>query len=147
MRNFVAAGLGVAALTAAAVPAQEYSRNVWDGVYTKAQATAGAEIYAQRCGQCHGVQLGGTGEAPGLVGGEFLSNYDTQSVGDLYDRMRTTMPMDNPQSLSREDYASVLAFVLQFNGFPAGDKPLDRRSAWLGMIAFQAQKPADKTGD
>lgn len=136
-------GLACAGLVAAAaLPAQEYSKSVWDGVYTAEQAAAGAEIYAQKCSQCHGVQLGGTGEAPGLVGGEFVSHYDELSLGDLYDRLRTTMPMDNPESLSREEYAAVLAYVLKFNGFPEGQTPMDRRSEWLALIGFTAEKPS-----
>lgn len=128
-------------LAGAGLAQQPLGRSVWDGVYTDAQATRGEAVYAQKCGQCHGGQLNGTGEAPPLVGGEFVSHYDEQSLGDLYDRVRTTMPMDNPKSLPREDYADILAFLLKANRFPAGDTALDRRSEMLSMIAFVAQKP------
>ncbi len=135
----VLAGLGAAG---AALAQQAFSKTVWDGVYTDAQAARGEAAYAVKCGQCHGGQLNGTGEAPALVGGEFISHYDEQSLGDLFDRVRTTMPMDNPKSLPREDYADILAFLLKANRFPAGDTALDRRSEMLSMIAFVAQKPA-----
>ena len=131
------------ALVAAAggASAQMAGRSIWQGVYTAEQATRGASVYAARCGACHGVSLNGTGEAPGLVGGEFVSHWDTLTVGDLFDRVRTTMPQNAPQTLTRDEYADVLAYLLKYNGFPEGDKPLDRRSEVLAMISITAQKP------
>ena len=144
LRNLILTiGLAIAGLTLAgtAVAQQGFSKTVWDGVYTPEQAVRGEAAYAQRCGQCHGGQLNGTGEAPALVGGEFISHYNEMSLGDLFDRVRTTMPMDNPQSLGREEYADILAFLLKANSFPAGEQALDRRSEVLAMIAFVAEKP------
>lgn len=136
--SFAIAGLTIAG---AAVAQQEFSKTVWDGVYTNEQALRGEAAYAVKCGQCHGGQMNGTGEAPALVGGEFISHYNELPLGDLFDRVRTTMPMDNPQSLDRDEYADILAFLLKANSFPAGDKALDRRSEVLAMISFIAQKP------
>jgi S-disulfanyl-L-cysteine oxidoreductase SoxD len=118
--------------------AQEPSRSVRDGVYTGAQAARGAEGFAQYCAACHGASLGGVGEAPGLIGGQFISDFDGLTVGELFDRIRTTMPMTAPGSLKREQYAEILAFVLRSNGFPAGQKDLDYRSEYLTDIRFQA---------
>lgn len=136
-------GLAVAGLVVAgsALAQQGLTKSVWDGVYTEAQAARGEAAYAQKCGTCHGGQLNGTGEAPALVGGEFISHYNELPLGDLFDRVRTTMPMDNPESLAREEYADILAFLLKANSFPAGEKELDRRSEYLAMIAFTAEKP------
>jgi mono/diheme cytochrome c family protein len=127
---------------AGAALAQEAGKSVWQGIYTTEQAQRGAGVYAQRCSACHGAALNGTGEAPPLIGGEFVSHWDTMTVGDLYDRVRTTMPQNDPQSLSREDYADVLAFLLKTNGFPAGSQPLDKRSEVLATIGITAEKPA-----
>src|SRR4051812_5361995 len=102
--------------------AQEAAPTVWSGVFTVAQADRGATAYNQRCAACHGGQLGGTGEAPALASAEFLSNWNGLSVGDLFERIRTTMPFDAPASLSRDTYADVVAFVLKANGLPAGQK-------------------------
>jgi mono/diheme cytochrome c family protein len=117
------------------------SRSIWQGVYSAEQAERGAAVYAARCAACHGVSLNGTGEAPGLVGGEFVSHWDTLTVGDLFDRVRTTMPQNAPQTLTRDEYADVLAYMLKYNGFPEGEKPLDRRSEVLALISITAQKP------
>jgi mono/diheme cytochrome c family protein len=118
--------------------AQEPSRSVRDGVYTDAQATRGAQGYSTYCAACHGASLGGVGEAPGLIGGQFISDFDGLTVADLFDRIRATMPMTAPSSLKREQYAEILAFVLKSNGFPTGQKELDYRSEYLSDIRFQA---------
>jgi quinoprotein glucose dehydrogenase len=131
-----AAGLALAA------NAQSANRSVWEGVFSPDQADRGKASYVQRCGACHGATLAGTGEAPGLTGGEFVSHYDQLTVGDLFERVRTTMPNNAPGTLSRDEYADVVAFLLQANGFPAGAKPLDRRTEVLATIGIQAQKPA-----
>ena len=127
---------------AGAALAQDAGKSVWQGIYTTEQAERGAGIYAQRCGACHGAALNGTGEAPALIGGEFVSHWDTMTVGDLFDRVRTTMPQNDPMSLTREEYADVLAFLLKNNGFPTGAQPLDRRSEVLATIGITAEKPA-----
>jgi S-disulfanyl-L-cysteine oxidoreductase SoxD len=117
--------------------AQEPSRSVREGVYSDAQAARGAEGFAQNCAVCHGASLGGVGEAPGLIGGQFMSDFDGLTVAELFDRIRSTMPMTAPGSLKREQYAEILAFVLKANGFPAGSIQLDYRSEYLSDIRFQ----------
>src|SRR5256885_12799912 len=113
------------ACAAGVVQAQSGATSVWDGIYTIEQAARGASAYADHCAECHGASLDGTGEAPALAGPEFLSHYDGRTVGNLFDRTRNTMPNNAPGTLSRNDYADILAFILKFNGFPAGDKELD----------------------
>lgn len=138
-----AAAIGLASVwTAPALLAQDAGRTVWDGVFTAAQADRGAHAYSENCGTCHGVQLDGTGEAPGLAGGEFVANWNGLTVGDMFDRIRTTMPFDRPGGLSRETYADIVAYMLKVNGFPAGERELDRRSEVLGMIRISAARPA-----
>ena len=123
----------------AAAPAQ--AQTIWDGVYTEQQATRGGSSFAGHCAGCHGADLGGTGEAPALSGPKFLSEFDGLSLGDLFDRIRTTMPQDNPGSLARDQIADILAYLLKANALPAGTKELDRRSEYLKPIGFSAAKP------
>ena len=134
-----------AALVAIALlPAQTPERSVWDGVYSEAQARRGAGLYAAECGSCHGTALTGGESAPPLTGGEFIYNWNGLTLGDLFDRIRTTMPASRPGKLSREQNAEVLAFILQFNQFPAGSADLERQSEALKTIRFEAEKPAKK---
>ena len=111
------------------------------GVYTEAQATRGQATFVTECSPCHGQTAQGNGEAPALSGAEFTADWVGLTLGDLFDRIRTTMPQDNPASLTRDAYADILAFLLKANGMPAGAKELDRRSEYLKAIGFSAAKP------
>ena len=79
--------------------------------------------------------------SPGLVGGEFVWNWDGLSVGDLFERLRVSMPQGEPNSVSRQEKADILAFLLQANDFPVGDTELANRTGMLAGINFLAQKP------
>jgi len=133
--------LAVVMLVALTGGARAQTVSIWDGVFTEDQATRGNNGFAAHCANCHGASLGGTGEAPALAGPRFLSDFDGLSLGDLFDRIRTTMPQDNPASLTRDAYADILAFLLKANGMPAGAKELDRRSEYLKAIGFSAAQP------
>lgn len=132
--------LGVLALATFA----QSSRSVWDGVYTKEQAKRGEATYAQECASCHGLALNGGEMAPPLTGGEFMSNWNGLTVGDLFDRIRTTMPADAPGKLNREKTADILAQILSVNQFPAGSTELPHESEVLKEIRIEASKPAGK---
>jgi mono/diheme cytochrome c family protein len=114
---------------------------VWDGVYTFEQAGRGAQLYAQQCASCHGTALTGGESAPPLAGGEFLSNWNGLTVGDLFDRIRISMPADRPGKLTREQDADILAFVLSVSQFPAGKAELEHQSEVLKQIRLDPSKP------
>lgn len=130
-------------LRAQDAPASE-TRSVWDGVYTEEQAKRGEAIYQKECGVCHGAQLTGGESAPPLTGGAFLANWNGLTLGDLFDRMRKTMPQTTPGKLSRQQNADILAFLLSINKFPSGKTELYRQSEMLKEIRFESAKPASK---
>lgn len=115
--------------------------SVWDGVYTEEQAKRGEAIYYQRCGACHGPSLEGGDMTPGLTGGIFTSNWNELPVSDLFERIRITMPLDRPSTLSRQQTADVVAFLLKANKWPAGETELPREAEPLKEIQIQAVKP------
>ncbi len=117
------------------------SQSVWDGVYTEEQAKRGDALFQQHCASCHGAALTGGEEAPPLTGGEFTANWNGLTVGDLLDRIRTTMPPDQPGKLSRPEYVDTLAYVLSANKFPIGKTELARETEVLKQIRFEATKP------
>ena len=139
----VAAVAGLAALgTMAGLSAQ--GKTQWDGVYSPEQATRGEALYAEHCSSCHGADMNGGEMAPGLTGGEFSANWNELTLGQLFDRMRTSMPQNNPNSLSRQQNADILAFMLRKGSYPAGTAELATQSDVLNTIQFAAQKPAGK---
>ena len=140
----VIAAAAMAGLGATALKAQAPAHNVWDGVFTADQAAQGKASYDNKCATCHGPDLTGAEMAPPLSGGIFLSNWSGQAVGDLFTRIHTTMPANDPGSLNNAETASILAYILSFNKFPAGTTALPSDDAGLGAIAITAEKPAGK---
>jgi quinoprotein glucose dehydrogenase len=132
--------LGVAGL-ALKLRAQDATGSVWDGIYTQAQADRGRAAYNSSCASCHGDQLNGGEIAPALAGGEFLSNWNGLTVGQLFDRTRTGMPPGAPGKVPRDAKLDIIAYTLSFNRFPAGDKELPSQTAMLNTIRIDAEKP------
>ena len=143
-RNLVAAMVGVLVAAVAgdfgSVDAQS-TQSIWDGVYTREQAEKGGPLYEAGCASCHGGELEGGETAPALVGGEFMWAWDSLSVGDLFERLRISMPEGNPSDMSRAQKADVLAFVLSRNDVPAGTGELANRTNQLRTISFDALRP------
>jgi len=115
---------------------------VWSGVYSEAQAKRGESTGNKACTSCHGADLMGGEAGPALVGLEFIGNWNQQSLGDLFDRIHSTMPADAPGSLSLSDTADVLARILQLNKFPSGQNDLPSDVTALGQIKIESQPPA-----
>ncbi len=99
------------------------------GTYTTEQADAGRALYGARCAACHLRDLRGSNEAPPLAGGNFLNAWQSRTAVDLFNRIRTTMPPNNPGSLSDQDSVNIVAFILEANGAAAGPKTLTAASA------------------
>ena len=116
-------------------------RSVWDSVYTAEQATRGQAAYNQTCARCHQVSLGGADDAPALVGSGFLGNWSGQTLGVIHDRVKTTMPPDDPGTYGRQHITDVLSYVLKVNGFPAGKSELSAEADSLKLIRLDATRP------
>jgi S-disulfanyl-L-cysteine oxidoreductase SoxD len=145
IRIAAAAIAGLAAIGALySLGAQSPSRSVWDGVFTEEQANRGRALYGQECSGCHGDSLTGADEAPALSGGAFIANWDGLTVGDLFERIRISMPANNPGKLNREKIADILSYLLAFNRFPAGKTELERQTEVLKQIRLEASKPDQK---
>jgi len=136
-------GLGIRA-SSRQVEAPAATRSVWDGVYTDEQAQRGEQLYHEACVSCHGDMLKGSGETPGLTGNAFLSNWNGLTLGDLFERIRRTMPQDKPARVTRQQKSDILAYLLRFNKFPAGKAELPRQTEFLNEIRFEAAKPDPK---
>ncbi len=91
------------------------------GPFTAEQAAAGRTAYATSCAGCHGADLDGV---PALSGGAFTGPWSTRTTRDLIGLIRTTMPTDNPGGLPEQTYVNIAAFIMQFNGRPAGTQAL-----------------------
>ena len=117
------------------------TQTVWDGMYTDEQAARGEMLYQEWCASCHAPDLSGGDLAPGLGGGEFVWNWSGLTVGQLFERLRISMPQENPSSVTRAQKADILAFMLAANEFPVGEQELVGRSEILDQFMFEAVRP------
>ena len=115
------------------------------GVYTAAQAVEGQAAYQSDCAGCHMSDFSGAFEAPELAGPNFRNAWGTRPIGELFEYIRATMPPEGAGSLSDRTYLNIIAYVLQGNGFPAGDEPLQLGST--ATLASVGQPGAPPTTD
>lgn len=78
--------------------------------YTQAQSNEGAALYQQHCSSCHGTNLQGV-SAPALDGPTFGRAH--LNVSQMFDIVRQQMPLNAPGSLSQDNYASIMAYLLK----------------------------------
>ena len=123
-----------------ALKAQAPAKTVWSGVFSADQAAAGKTLFENNCAQCHGMELNGGEMTPALAGSSFVANWQGSSLGDLFTRIHTTLPANDPGSMNNAETAQVLAYILSFNQFPAGAAPLPSDDASLGQIQITDKK-------
>lgn len=131
--------LAVAA-THFAVTADE-SRTTNDGVFSEGQAMRGGDVYTASCLACHGATLRGTPRGVALIGKRFDTNWAGKVLGDLYSLIAGKMPKDKPGSLQPVQYLEVMAFILDTQGYRAGDQELPLDEAVLGSIRIEKVEP------
>lgn len=91
--------------------------------YVAAQATAGKTAFDAECAVCHGNTLRNGTMGPPLAGEAFHAAWSGRSVRELFDSAKT-MPPANPGSLTDDTYANIVAYILEVNGYKAGETPL-----------------------
>ncbi len=108
-----------------------------EGVYTKEQAERGRVLYDSTCADCHGAKLEGGLSTP-LAGTEFIASWakPALTLDDFYYIVRKTMPKEKPGSLTRDAYADIVAYVLQQNAFPPGEKELVPDPELMKLVRF-----------
>ena len=129
------------------------TRSVKESVYTVDQARRGREHYRTRCILCHldngqgrgaepeivgqSLEREGDAEAPAVAGEPFLSKWNGKTAGAVYDLMRKTMPVGSAGSLSAQEYADVLAYLLELSKLPAGQQDLPAARDQLDLITIE----------
>ena len=119
--------------------------SVWDGVYTDEQAKRGETLYLRKCASCHGDKLTGGESAPALAGGQFLSSWNGLTLDLLFERIRVTMPSDNPAQVGRPAKADILAYLLNMNKFPPGKTELQYKAELMKDILIETTQPHDRS--
>lgn len=108
------------------------------GLFSTAQAARGEALYQQYCSVCHGSRLEGNPAAP-LTGAVFRSRWEDgqHTLDDLFYIVRSLMPNNAPGSLTKAQYADVVAYILKTNGYPAGESELVPAASAMKPVRLQ----------
>src|ERR1700738_4234248 len=93
-------------------------------LFTGEQANAGRATYQIKCSTCHLPDLKGSNEAPPLAGNNFANAWRDRSTSDLFNRIRNTMPLNDPGLLTDDETVNIVAYILQANGATPGSQAL-----------------------
>ena len=97
----------------------------------------GKKTYDAKCLACHGADAKGGAVYGSMVGGigSFKTNARVVTPGSMYpyapilfDYMRRSMPMDNPQSLTPNELYALSAYILNLNGLVPANAVMDANS-------------------
>ncbi|GAC1303292.1 MAG: hypothetical protein NVS2B3_09420 [Vulcanimicrobiaceae bacterium] len=137
----LAASVGAFAKTTHVAAAGAAGASSHAAMYSASQASAGSKAYGANCASCHGAQLEG-GVGPALSGPTLntLAKNTKLSVGDMFTFISQQMPLNAPASLSKAQYAQIMAYILKYNGYPAGAKELTYDSATNSKVVIHSAK-------
>ena len=123
-------GMAIAIVLACGVVAMADPRTVNDGVYSKAQAKVGEQLYTDNCLICHDKKY----FRP------VFARSEGQPLSIMFAVMSTSMPESNPGFMSRKEYVDILAYVLSLSRYAPGDDELDYENGVLDEITIEARK-------
>jgi mono/diheme cytochrome c family protein len=107
-----------------------------NGLYTEAQATRGKRTWQGICASCHT-----TAEH---ADSKFAEDWRGRSLLAFYQSLYTTMPKDDPGTLSEEEYMDVIAYLLKLNRMPAGAVELQADTAMLKRSMMEFKPPGGR---
>ena len=102
--------------------------------FAPAQATEGEPIFATKCALCHGDTLQGGDHGPALKGTGFWTVWQGQPARKLYSRIISTMPYNDPGTLTESETLAVTALIARSNG--AAEGPSHTAASELDAIAL-----------
>jgi hypothetical protein len=76
-------------------------------------------------------------------GSSFKNNWGGKPLADLYDWVLNKMPKNDPCTLTPEQSADVIAYILKENGMPSGTTTLPPDATVLRTIGIELP-PKDK---
>lgn len=102
--------------------------------FTDSQTVRGAQWFESVCLHCHATQ--------DMTSPDFRVRWSGRSALELFLRIRSTMPEDDPGSLSDRTYADVVAYLMKLNGLIAGVQPLTADTTVLAAARLGFPVPA-----
>ncbi len=103
------------------------------GIYTEEQADAGGRDFETICTDCHG--------GFDLLSPNLSMKWTGRTLWELYERIKNTMPENDPGFLDTAQAARLVAYLLGQQGFPSGERALEPDEAALAGIVIH--RPAN----
>ncbi|HEY0875406.1 MAG TPA: cytochrome c [Vicinamibacterales bacterium] len=122
------AAFAFTAASAYVAPAQKTTN---DGVYTKAQADGAKKQFETICADCHPFTVAAKKKPKDLPLGDepFFDSWSGRPLSEMITLIALTMPNDGSATVTDEEAANLVAYILQQNGYPAGSVPLTTATA------------------
>jgi mono/diheme cytochrome c family protein len=119
----------VALSSGAAQAAPQTTTN--DGVYTKAQADGAKAQFEKLCASCHAFTVAEKKKPKDLPLGDepFFESWTGRPLSAMISVIALTMPNDGSAVVTDQEAIDLVAYILQQNGFPAGEKALTKETA------------------
>jgi len=132
-----ATAVAVIATAAVVISLAPASLRAQDGLYTPAQAERGVALYEAQCVSCHGDLTTFVPEVAALLGDHtFRNRWRGRALGELFELISVEMPQDAPGSLSPDESADLVAYILSGNRLGAGDTALPNNPEQLTQRLF-----------
>jgi mono/diheme cytochrome c family protein len=107
------------------------------GVYNREQANRGGDVYLAMCKNCHSAET--------HTGPAFTTKWNGKALSELYAYISDLMPKNAPGTLTPEENADVLAYVLKMNRMPEGGAELPPNPDKMKSIRIETTRPARKS--
>ena len=129
-----------ACLLGGAPAAMAQETDIWSGLFSEEQVARGAALYASNCAECHGSELVPSDpDIATLTAPAFRWSWQMRTLAERYQRISTTMPPARPGDLDDQEYVDIIAFILAFNGYPAGAQDLVPDTARFEQITLSLE--------
>ena len=106
---------------------QDAKKTIHDGVFAAEQVEAGAEVFDDKCAECH---------PKNDFGPAYMAGWAGATVDNLVVQVEATMPYENPGTLGRPQYVEVLVYIFSLNGVSPGEEEMDGSSDTLNGIVI-----------
>lgn len=97
-------------------------------VYSDSQAARGRQWYESQCQRCH--------PADDMRSEDFKVKWNGQRALDLFAIISSTMPEEEPGTLTRNTYVDIVAYLMKLNGIAATAAPLADTEAALAAVTM-----------
>lgn len=118
------------------VPALAEAQQVLSPTYSDSQAVRGRQWFESACQSCH--------EIKDMTSPDFKVKWAGRTAFDLFEIISTTMPEEEPGTLTQRTYVDIVAYLMQLNGVPAGTTALEAEPSVLSSarLTFRPHETA-----